>query len=152
VGFGVAVVVLGDGGVLLVKREDVEAWTGPGGAVDEGGWLTRVAACEGAEETGVEVRLDCLVGLYSRPAAEPARGVCAGTRVGGRLDAQPGEAVDAAFFPPEALRNRCCGGSGARLPTRWPGRPAPCGRRTPSGRSTSTRRTTARVGYARVDS
>ena len=92
--------MLDAGRVLLVQREDMEAWTLPGGAVEDGESLARAAVREAAEETGVVVRL---TGLYSRPTWSRHIAVFAGVRVGGQLVAQPGEVVDLGFFAPDAL-------------------------------------------------
>jgi ADP-ribose pyrophosphatase YjhB (NUDIX family) len=101
--FAVAAVVLGPAGVLLMKREDVEAWTVPGGRVEDGESLAEAAVREVREETGIAARLTRLVGLYSRPRMARHIAVFAGEAVGGALAAQPGEAIDVGFFRPDAL-------------------------------------------------
>jgi ADP-ribose pyrophosphatase YjhB (NUDIX family) len=100
---GVAVALLHEGKVLLTKREDAEMWCLPGGAVDDGESLAAAAVREVREEAGLDVRLTRLVGLYSRPEWSNHVVVFAAELVGGTLTPQPGEAVDAGFFDPEAL-------------------------------------------------
>ena len=62
---GAGVVIVEDGTVLLVKREDLEVWALPGGGVDEGESLAETAVREAYEETGLEVEITHLIGVYS---------------------------------------------------------------------------------------
>lgn len=59
-----------DGRILLVRRNINPAkgkWTFPGGFVDWGETVTGAALRETLEETGLQVDLDGLVGVYSYP-------------------------------------------------------------------------------------
>jgi ADP-ribose pyrophosphatase YjhB (NUDIX family) len=103
---GVNVAIIHDGQVLLILRSDFPVWCLPGGAVDDGESLAQAAVREAREETGVDVALTCLVGVYSRPnwryggdhailfAARP---------VGGRLQSETDETSDARYFDPADL-------------------------------------------------
>jgi ADP-ribose pyrophosphatase YjhB (NUDIX family) len=103
---GAVVAIIQDGRILLTQREDIEVWCLPGGAVEDGESLAQAAAREGLEETGLQLRLTRLVGLYSQPhwhtggnhfalfAAEP---------IGGALGLAAGETIDAGFFERAAL-------------------------------------------------
>lgn len=62
----VNVAVIDEGKILLTKREDSEAWILPSGGVEEGESLAQAAIRETKEETGVDVELTRLVGVYSR--------------------------------------------------------------------------------------
>ena len=53
--------------VLLIRRADSGLWALPGGSVDIGERVADAAVREVLEETGVEVRLSGLVGIYSDP-------------------------------------------------------------------------------------
>src|SRR5512144_2689523 len=64
---GVTVAIIDGSKVLLTKREDFEVWCLPGGAVDEGESIAQAAIREVREETGLEVELIRLVGVYSLP-------------------------------------------------------------------------------------
>jgi len=62
---GVAAVV--DDRVLLVRRTDDGTWCLPGGRVEFGESITACAQREFEEETGQQVELTGLLGVYSRP-------------------------------------------------------------------------------------
>ena len=51
----VAVAILKDGRILLVKREDFEIWSLPGGHVESGESVAQAAIREVREETGLRV-------------------------------------------------------------------------------------------------
>lgn len=60
--------VLDDAGrVLLVRRSDNGLWAMPGGAQDIGERVAQAAERETLEETGYEIRVTGLVGIYSDP-------------------------------------------------------------------------------------
>lgn len=62
-----AVIFNGEGRVLLSHRRDMDAWNLPGGGL-EPGELPDAGACrEVREETGLEVVVDRLVGVYGKP-------------------------------------------------------------------------------------
>ena len=135
---GVAVAILDDNRILLIKREDFEVWALPGGGVDAGESLAQAAVREAREETGLEVSLTCLVGVYSRPDWDHGEHVVlfAAAPIGGcLLQDTDGEALDARYFArqdlPEALvpwhRQRICdaldgvgGGVAWSQTTIWP--------------------------------
>jgi ADP-ribose pyrophosphatase YjhB (NUDIX family) len=96
---GANVAVLQDGKVLLTRREDFQVWCLPGGHVEPGESLAQAAIREVLEETGLDVRLTRLVGLYSRPRwGEYHIAVFAAESVGGSLHGQAGEVIDLAYF------------------------------------------------------
>lgn len=108
---GVMLAIVQGDRILLIQREDFEVWGLPGGMVDAGESLEQAAVREAREETGLDVRLTRVIGLYSRPdwvdggdhcvlfAAIPIAGVL--------LRDTDGEVIDAAYFDrhtlPEAL-------------------------------------------------
>lgn len=53
--------------ILLVRRADNGRWTVPGGYMDPGESVTEACAREVWEETGLRVRVERLVSVYSSP-------------------------------------------------------------------------------------
>jgi 8-oxo-dGTP diphosphatase len=60
------------GRVLVIERRNPpHGWALPGGFVDEGETVEGAAVREAREETGLEVRLEALLGVYSEPSRDP---------------------------------------------------------------------------------
>lgn len=57
--------------VLIERRNPPPGWAIPGGFMDVGERIERTAVREAEEETGLEVSLKVLLGLYSDPARDP---------------------------------------------------------------------------------
>lgn len=97
----VNIAVIHDGKILLTKREDFETWILPGGGVEEGESLAQAAIREAKEETGLDVELTRLVGVYSRLGAwHPGYMVLfAAKPIGGELTCQEGETIAVEWFP-----------------------------------------------------
>ncbi|MEU5529486.1 NUDIX domain-containing protein [Micromonospora chersina] len=55
------------GRVLLIQRTDNGLWALPGGAQDFGEYIAETAVRETCEETGVEVEVTGIVGIYTNP-------------------------------------------------------------------------------------
>ena len=53
--------------VLLAHRRDIDWWNLPGGGMEGGETVDEALLREVAEETGVEVEIEQLVGVYSKP-------------------------------------------------------------------------------------
>lgn len=53
--------------VLLIRRTDNGLWAIPGGAQDIGEYIAQTAVRETKEETGIDVQVTGLVGVYSNP-------------------------------------------------------------------------------------
>ena len=98
-------VVERQGAVLMIKRNNQVGfglWSMPGGYVDRGEVVEEAAAREVEEETGLQVEVQRLVGLFSE-AGHPVIVVAFAAReTGGRLAAGP-EALDIGFFPLDDL-------------------------------------------------
>ncbi|MEK7806762.1 MAG: NUDIX hydrolase [Chloroflexota bacterium] len=88
------------GMVLLVRRgiqPGIGLWSMPGGYVDRGEVVEEAAAREVLEETGLEVKVEHLVGLFSEREHPVMVAAYAARETGGRLQAGP-ETLDASFF------------------------------------------------------
>ncbi len=101
-GLAVIVAIIEDGKILLTKREDFEVWCLPGGGVEDGETLAEGAVREAKEETGLDVELTRLVGVYSRMGGgmrDTHAVLYAARPVGGELKTQLGETIEVAYFP-----------------------------------------------------
>ena len=77
------------GRVVLVKRAIEPGygnWVFPGGYVDRGEEVRAAAVREAREETGLDVRLDRLINIYSYTGRVPVVVVYAATMIGGCLE------------------------------------------------------------------
>lgn len=57
--------------VLIERKNPPPGWALPGGFVDYGEQIERAAVREAKEETGLDVTLLALLGVYSRPERDP---------------------------------------------------------------------------------
>lgn len=96
----VNVAVIHEGKILLAKREDFETWCLPSGGIEEGESLAQAAIRETKEETGFDVELTRLVGIYSRLGGwSPGYMVLfAAKPVGGEIKCQEGETIAVEWF------------------------------------------------------
>ncbi|WP_432486903.1 NUDIX hydrolase [Kineococcus sp. SYSU DK018] len=62
-----SVVVLQDGKVLMHRRSDTDRWSIPGGGMEPGESIKDTAVREAREETGYDIEIDRLVGVFSDP-------------------------------------------------------------------------------------
>lgn len=104
---GTNIAILAADRILLIQQADFGLWALPGGGVDAGESVAEAAIREAREETGLEVRLTRLVGVYSLPqwhqggnhtilfTAEPVGGAL--------LQGVTSEALDARYFASVAL-------------------------------------------------
>jgi len=102
-----AVVVDNEGCILLQRRSDSGNWALPGGTMDIGETFVESVVREVKEETGFDVRIERIVGIYSDPAhvfayddgeVRQEFNIClACTIVGGEL-AVSRESTDVRFF------------------------------------------------------
>jgi ADP-ribose pyrophosphatase YjhB (NUDIX family) len=97
----VCVVVTEEEKVLLTKRSDFHIWCLPSGGVEDGETVLEAAIRETKEETGLDVKITRLVGIYSRPSDIPSGHavVFAAMPIGGETRCQPGETLEVCYFP-----------------------------------------------------
>ncbi len=62
-----AVVTDSDGRILLIRRRDNNLWALPGGGMDLGESIEDTARREVREETGLDVEVTDLIGIYTNP-------------------------------------------------------------------------------------
>ena len=103
-----------EGKVLLQKRSDVLKWGIPSGHVEPGETVEHAAIREVYEETGLKIKVERLIGVYSDPQSQvfhypDGRNVHFITTYflasvsGGQLKADLVESMEVAFFSPQSL-------------------------------------------------
>lgn len=105
--FSGAVITNEKGEILLQKRSGTEnVWGLPGGAVEIGESIEEAAIRELKEETGLDIKVEYLIGVYSKyfnkyPNGDAAQTICyffKGTVTGGLLSIDNNETFDLQFF------------------------------------------------------
>jgi ADP-ribose pyrophosphatase YjhB (NUDIX family) len=103
----VNVVVMQEGKVLLTKRNDFHVWCLPSGGVEDGESIAQAAIRETKEETGIDVELTRLVGVYSRlggiPEVSAHAALFEARPIGGEIKIQPGETLEVRYFSREEI-------------------------------------------------
>jgi len=112
---GVDAAVFDDRGrILLQCRSDFRQWGLPGGSIEIGETFEKAATREVKEESGYDVKVDRLVGIYSVPEQTTTTYpdgnvvhyvsiVLACRLLGGQKKIDPAETLDVAFFDPAHL-------------------------------------------------
>ena len=68
----VDIIIEKSGGIVLIERKNPPpGWALPGGFVDYGESVEHAAVREAKEETGLDVTLTGLLGVYSKPGRDP---------------------------------------------------------------------------------
>jgi ADP-ribose pyrophosphatase YjhB (NUDIX family) len=104
------VIELPAGIVLIERANEPKGWALPGGFVDYGEAPEDAARREAREETGLDVELTALLGVYGAPDRDPRQHNLSVTYVG-RADGEPRGGDDAArarVFPLDALPSPLC--------------------------------------------
>ncbi len=102
---GVNAIIFDGSRVLLCLRRDIEWWNLPGGGVEPGETVDEALRREVREETGLEVELERLVGVYSKPQKNEVVLVFRCRVTGGQLSATEEMAESRYFAPGELPRN-----------------------------------------------
>lgn len=100
-------------GVVVIERaNEPHGFALPGGFVDDGEQVEHAAVREMREETGLDVELLGVLGVYSRPDRDPRRHTMSVVFVGRPRDAAALKAGDdaarAAFYPLDRLPQPIC--------------------------------------------
>ncbi len=96
------IIEIGDRIVFIERKNDPPGWALPGGFVEFGETVEQAAVREAEEETGLEVQLMSLLGIYSRPDRDP-RGHTIGVVYIGSASGEPrgqDDAREARLFLP----------------------------------------------------
>ena len=97
----------GRGVVIIARANPPLGYALPGGFIDEGEQAEAAAVREMREETGLDVELTGLLGVYSRPDRDPRRHTLSVVFTGRPRDPDAlragDDAVKAAFYPPDGL-------------------------------------------------
>jgi 8-oxo-dGTP diphosphatase len=99
---GVYALIFDEGRVLLALRRDIDWWNLPGGGMEAGETVEEAMRREVREETGLEVVIERLVGVYSKPQKQEVVLTLRCRVIGGTLAATE-ESRECRFFMPDAL-------------------------------------------------
>ena len=99
---GVSALIFQDGHVLLAHRRDIDWWNLPGGGMEIGETVEEALRREVREETGLEVELEQLVGVYSKPQKQEIVLSFRCHVLGGKLTATE-ESRECRYFAPHTL-------------------------------------------------
>ena len=99
---GVSALIFEQGRVLLALRRDIGWWNLPGGGMEIGETVEETVLREVKEETGLEVEIEQLVGVYSKPQKQEVVLSFRCRRVGGMLT-ETEESSECCYFDPIVL-------------------------------------------------
>lgn len=94
--------IIEHGEVLLAHRNDIDWWNLPGGGMEAGETVEEAMCREVREETGLEVEVEKVVGVYSKPQKDEVVLVLRCRVLGGTLTATE-ESRECRFFQPDAM-------------------------------------------------
>ncbi len=99
---GVSALIFERGQILLAHRRDIDWWNLPGGGMEIGETVEEAVCREVLEETGLEVEVERLVGVYSKPQKQEVVLSFLCRRVRGTLT-ETEESRECRYFPPTVL-------------------------------------------------
>ncbi len=99
---GVFALIFDEARILLGHRRDIDWWNLPGGGMEAGETVDEALRREVREETGLEVEVERLVGVYSKPQKQEVVLTFRCRVIGGTLQATD-ETRETHYFTPDAL-------------------------------------------------
>ncbi|MBV9019169.1 MAG: NUDIX domain-containing protein [Ktedonobacteraceae bacterium] len=99
---GVYALIFENGLVLLAHRRDIDWWNLPGGGMEVGEAVDEALRREVREETGLEVQVEQLVGVYSKPQKQEVV-LTFRCRVTGGILISTEESRACRYFAPDSL-------------------------------------------------
>ncbi len=99
---GVYALIFNGESILLAHRRDIDWWNLPGGGMEAGETVDEAMIREVREETGLKVRVEQLVGVYSKPQKQEVVLTFRCAVIGGTL-CETEESRECRYFLPSAL-------------------------------------------------
>ncbi len=99
---GVYALIFERGQILLAHRRDIDWWNLPGGGMEIGETVEEAICREVREETGLEVVVEQLVGVYSKPQKQEIVLSFRCRKIGGAL-IETEESRECRYFAPQSL-------------------------------------------------
>src|SRR5215469_10201156 len=97
---GVYAVIFNEEGVLLAHRRDIDWWNLPGGGMEAGETVDEAICREVYEETGLEIKVEQLIGVYSKPQKQEVVLTFLCDVIGGALQSTE-ETRESRYFAPD---------------------------------------------------
>jgi 8-oxo-dGTP diphosphatase len=98
----VSALIFENGRVLLAHRRDIDWWNLPGGGMESGETVDEALRREVYEETGLEVEIEQLVGVYSKPQKQEVV-LTFRCHVTGGVLSETTESRESRYFAPDSL-------------------------------------------------
>lgn len=116
-GLAVNVAIIHENKILLTQRDDFETWILPSGGVEDGESIAQAAIRETKEETGLDVELIRLVGVYSRLSnMSPVHAILFVAKpIGGEIKCQEGETIAVEWFAFDEIPSPLSAGQKRRI-------------------------------------
>ncbi len=99
---GVYALIFERGQILLAHRRDIDWWNLPGGGMEIGETVEEAVCREVREETGLEVVVEWLIGVYSKPQKQEVVLSFRCRKIGGVI-LETEESRECRYFFPDAL-------------------------------------------------